>query len=174
MVEYYSRFVPRHAAKAEPLRKFLRKDISFIEDTEAERSFKIIKTLLSSARVLKMLDSSLPLIVSTDSSAFGLGAVLQQRNEKKVQRVAFASRRLAAAERKYFVREREALTWLSAWERWHNYLGGRRFTLKTDHRSFVNLLVTRGTGHRPLQSLRQFQSVLCSKQPPRVDLRTPA
>lgn len=112
VVEYYSRFVPRLAAEAEPLRKLLRKDIPFIWDTEADTSFKSMKTLLSSARILKMFDPSLPIIVSADASVYGLGAVLQQSNGKEVQTVAFASRTLTAAERNYSVGEKEALACL--------------------------------------------------------------
>lgn len=154
MVEYYSRFVPRLAAEVEPLRKFLRKDIPFIWDTEANTCFTKIKSLLSSAQILKMFDPNLPIIVSTDASGYGLGAVLEQRNGKEVQTVAFASRTLTTAERKYSVGEREALACLWACERWHNYLWGRRFTLQTDHQALVTLLATRGTGHRPLRITR--------------------
>ncbi|KAL0148985.1 hypothetical protein M9458_055789 [Cirrhinus mrigala] len=39
----------------------------------------------------------------------------------------------------------------SAVQRWHLYLYGRAFTLRTDHQALTTLLSTSGTGHRPLR-----------------------
>ncbi len=68
--------------------------------------------------------------------------------------VAFASRALTPAEQKYSVGEREALACLWACERWHVYLYGRPFTIRTDHQALTALLATQGSGHRPMRLLR--------------------
>lgn len=160
MVEYYSRFVPRLASEVEPLRRFLRKDTPFVWDNEADRSFNQVKRLLSSARTLRMFDPTLPTIVATDASAYGIGAVLQQRHGDGVFPVAFASRTLTSTERRYSVGEKEALACLWACEKWHIYLWGRHFTLRTDHQALVSLLSTGGAGRRPLRITRWSHRLL--------------
>lgn len=154
LVEYYARFVPRLAEEVEPMRRLLRKDTPFIWDTAAENSLTRVKNLLASHRVLQMFDPALPVIVATDASAYGLGAVLQQVDGRHIRTVAFASRTLTEAERKYSTGEREALACLWALEKWHVYLWGRPVTLQTDHQALVALLSSQGTGQRPLRIAR--------------------
>ncbi|XP_064463889.1 uncharacterized protein K02A2.6-like [Ornithodoros turicata] len=151
---YYARFVPRYAHVVEPLRRLLRKGASFEWNKEADEAFRRVKQLLGAAGVLRPFDPKLPVIVTTDASSCGVGAVLQQRDEKSLHTVAFASRTLSTAERNYSTGEREALACIWACERWHVYLWGRHFTLRTDHRALVTLLSTRGQGHRPLRIVR--------------------
>ncbi|XP_077564735.1 uncharacterized protein LOC144180229 [Haemaphysalis longicornis] len=154
LVEYYARFVPRLAEEVEPMRRLLRKDTPFNWDTAAENSLTRVKSLLASHRVLQMFDPALPVIVATDASAYGLGAVLQQVDGRHIRTVAFASRTLTEAERKYSTGEREALACLWALEKWHVYLWGRPVTLQTDHQALVALLSAQGTGQRPLRIAR--------------------
>nr|XP_037268801.1 uncharacterized protein K02A2.6-like [Rhipicephalus microplus] len=80
LVEYYSKFVPRLAQVVEPMRVLLRKNEPFIWSAEADSSFRRVKEMLSPSTVLHMFDPPLPVIVSTDASDCGLGAVLQQQN----------------------------------------------------------------------------------------------
>lgn len=154
LVEYYSKFVPRLAEEVEPMRRLLRKDVHFDWDDAAKQSFAGVKRLLASHTVLRMFDPTLPVIVATDASAYGLGAVLQQVEGSHVRTVAFASRTLTETERKYSAGEREALACLWACEKWHVYLWGRSFTLLTDHQALVALLSSRSTGQRPLRIAR--------------------
>lgn len=137
-----------------PLRRYLRKGMPFIWDQAAEKSFTRAKKLLSSSKTVRMFDPDLPIIVTTDASAYGLGALLQQLHGTEVQTVAFASHTLTTAEHKYSAEEREALACLWACERWHTYLWGRRFKLRTDHQALAALLNTRGNGLRPLRITR--------------------
>ena len=61
---------------------------------------------------------------------------------------------LSEAEKKYAVGEREALACMWACERWHIYLYGRKFILRTDHQALTTLLSANGSGHRPLRLYR--------------------
>ncbi|XP_064470125.1 uncharacterized protein K02A2.6-like [Ornithodoros turicata] len=151
---YYSKFISHYAELVEPMRELLRDSKPFIWTSSADESFKKVKSVLSSCPVLHMFDPRLPVIVATDASSYGLGAVLQQLKGDQVRTVAFASRTLSPLERKYSVGEREALACLWACERWHVYLWGRPFTLRTDHQALVTLLGAQGTGHRPLRISR--------------------
>lgn len=149
---------------AEPLRALLRdaSDAEFEWTDSADCNFKALKELLSRSPVLALFDPSLPIIVSTDASDYGLGGVLTQMHPEKVERtIAFASRTLTAPERKYSTVEKEALACVWAVEKWRPYLWGQHFTLRTDHRALTTLLATKGIGRqRASVSLQRVCSFL--------------
>ncbi|XP_038063014.1 uncharacterized protein K02A2.6-like [Patiria miniata] len=151
---YYARFVPNYATMVEPLRALLRKDTQFIWSEAAQSCFELLKQHISNATTLALFDPDLHTIVSTDASAYGIGAVLAQIKNNHEVPIAFASRSLTTTERKYSVSEREALACVWACEKWYKYLWGRQFTLRTDHQALTTLLSTRGTGHKPMRIAR--------------------
>ena len=67
-------------------------------------------------------DTTLPIVVSADSSKYGLGAVLCQKKDGEELPVVFASRTLNKAERNYSQTEKEALALIFALKRFHHYL----------------------------------------------------
>ncbi|XP_064482545.1 uncharacterized protein K02A2.6-like [Ornithodoros turicata] len=154
LLGYYSKFIHHFAELVEPMRELLREGKTFEWTSRADQTFNKVKATLSSCPVLHMFDVQLPVVVTTDASSYGLGAVLQQIKGNEVRTVAFASRTLSSVERKYSVGEREALACMWACEHWHVYLWGRPFTLRTDHQALVTLLGTQGSGHRPLRISR--------------------
>lgn len=82
-------------------------------------SFDTVKTRIVNSPALAVFDPSLPTIVSTDASDYGLGAIVTQIHPDKTERtVAFASRSLTPAERKYSIVEKEALACVWAAEKW--------------------------------------------------------
>ncbi len=100
--------------------------------------------------------------MTTDASDYGLGAVLTQLHPDNTERtVAFASRTLSPAERKYSTVEREALACVWAVEKWRTYLWGRNFRLRTDHHALTSLLTSKGTGRAGLRIARWSARLLC-------------
>ena len=72
--------------------------------------------------------------VTTDASGIGLGAVLSQIQDNGEERpIAFASRVLSKAEKRYSTTERELLAIVYALEIFRPYLFGQKFLLITDH-----------------------------------------
>ena len=67
-------------------------------------------------------------MLSTDASAIGIGAVLEQSRHV----VAYASRTLSVSERNYCVIQRECLAIVFALKQFTYYLLGRTFKLVTD------------------------------------------
>ncbi|CAM5127875.1 unnamed protein product [Eretmochelys imbricata] len=114
---------------------------------DAQASFKTVKDLIVHSPVLALFSPALPTIVTTDASDYGLGAVLTQLHEDNTERtVAFASRTLSNAERKYSTVKKEAVACVWATEKWRTYLWGRTFKLHTDHSPLIMLLTTKGLG----------------------------
>ena len=72
-------------------------------------------------------------VLAGNTSAYGVGAVISQiMPDGREQLIAFASRTLSSSERNYTQIEKEAL--LFVFEKFHNYLHGRKFILETDHK----------------------------------------
>ena len=81
------------------------------------------------------------MLVSADSSSYGLGAALKQRQLDNTWRpVVFASRALTDIEKHYAQVEKECLALTLACERFPDYLIGSQFTLQTDHKPLTSLL----------------------------------
>lgn len=112
--------------------------------SEAQESFETVKRLIVNSAALTLFNPELTTIVTTD---YGIGGVFTQLHTDNTERtVAFASRTLTAAERKYSTVEKEALVCVWATERWRTYLWGRHFILGTDHSPLTTLLTSKGQG----------------------------
>ena len=107
---------------------------------QLRKAFEEAKCLLQSSRVLVHFDDKLPLILSCDASPYGVEAVLSHRMVNGDERpICFASRTLTAAERKYSQLDKEALVIVFGVKKHHQYLYGRRFELKTDHKPLTHI-----------------------------------
>ena len=92
--------------------------------------------MLISPKVLAFYRTDLQTIVTYDASRKGLGAELSQvQPDGTIRPVAFASRSLTEAEKKYSTGELEALACIYAVERWNRYLAGSHFTLYRSYKS---------------------------------------
>ena len=86
-------------------------------------------------------DLQKPVVLHVDASGMGLGAVLLQRQSNgELQPISFMSRKLTPTESRYAQIEREALAVVFGVTKFNQYLMGRKFTIKTDHRPLVKLL----------------------------------
>ncbi|KAK9515825.1 hypothetical protein VZT92_026433 [Zoarces viviparus] len=140
LFNYYGRFVPQQSTVLAPLYRLLRGQVIW-KWTEVEQvAFVKCKELLTSDRVLAHYDPSLPLTLACDASAYGIGAVIQHTMPDGVERpIAFASRTLSSAEKKYSQIEKEALGLIYGVKKFHQYLWGRHFNLVTDHKPLLIL-----------------------------------
>lgn len=152
MVNQLSKFAPNLADETKPLRELLSTKNHWKWDTPQEQAFIRLKDLLSSSEVLALYDPILESTVSADASAYGLGAVLRQRQtDGKLRPVAFISRALTETEQRYAQIEKEALAITWACERLQDYLIGIHFNIETDHKPLVPLLSTKSLDEMPLR-----------------------
>ena len=135
MVNYYGRFLPNLATTLAPLHSLLRQSSVWHWGSKQKKAFQRVKNLLQSNRVLTHFDDQLPLLLECDASPYGLGAVLSHRMADGTERpVCFASRTLTKAEQNYSHLDKEALAIVFGVKKYHQYLYGRQFEIKTDHK----------------------------------------
>lgn len=149
-INFYAKFVKNLSSILAPLYNLLKKGTHWFWDKECESAFNKIKSILISADVLTHYDPRKPLFVTCDASARGIGGVLSQKCECEgdsrcphgdggERPVVYVSRALTSAEKHYSQIEREALAIVFCLEKLHQYLYGRHFTLRTDHKPLVTI-----------------------------------
>lgn len=111
------------------LRQLTHKDTSFEWTQTHEGEFKTLKLLIALQLVLAFFDIAKLVVVQTDASKDGLGAVLLQDYKP----VAFALRALMSAEVRYSQIEKELLVIVFAMERFHKFVYSRLTLVHSDH-----------------------------------------
>lgn len=111
MVGYYRMFIPRFSEIMAPLTDLSRgpRKRTIQWTNECEAVFKTLQRALSQPPVLTMPDFNLPIIVHTDASGQGLGAVQSQEKWEQEKPILFLSRKLSLAKMKYSTIECKAL-----------------------------------------------------------------
>ena len=106
----------------------LQKHCRWFWRAEQARAFKeACKQLLTVSPVLVHHDTTLPLRLATDASAYGVGAVISHIGADGEERpIAFASRTLSSSECNYAQIEKEALGIVFGVHKFHQYLYGRK------------------------------------------------
>ncbi|KAK3747889.1 hypothetical protein QZH41_001353 [Actinostola sp. cb2023] len=81
MLNYYHKFLPDIATVVEPLHALLRQGVQWEWKKEQRAAFQLAKELLQSAQLLVHFDPEKELILASDASNYGVGAVLSHRME---------------------------------------------------------------------------------------------
>ena len=135
MAGYYRRFIKDFSKISSPLTNLTRKNQAFVWTEKCEQAFIKIKEALINAPVLRVPEGNENLVVYTDASGSGLGAVLMQQD----QVVAYASRQLKPHETRYATHDLELAAVVYALKLWRHYLLGAKFILYTDHKALKYL-----------------------------------
>ena len=152
LVNYYSKFIPNCSIILSPLYSLLQKNSRWTWNSTEDDCFKQAKELLTSPRLLVHYDLNKKILLSTDASSYGIGAVLtHQMEDGSEQPIGFASRTLSPAEKKCSQLDKEALAIIFRVTRFHQYVYGRHFTLYTDHKPLTHLF-------HPSKSIPQMAS----------------
>jgi hypothetical protein len=140
MSGFYARFIPSYSEVAEPLHELKRKGMKYKWGEAQQGAFEGIKKALCQAPVLQLPDFSKDFVLSTDASDFAISAVLQQRVQGDLAPIAYYSRLLTPAERRYSTYEKECLAVLFGCEKCRSYLEHKEFELWCDNLALCWLL----------------------------------
>ncbi|KAG7667411.1 hypothetical protein KSW81_001142 [Nannochloris sp. 'desiccata'] len=131
---YYRKFIEKYSHIAAPMTELLKKDISFIWTPTQQQAFETLKSKLTTAPILILPSPDFPFEMYTDASDFAFGGVLMQDQGQGLKPVAFSSKKLSEAERKYDIYEKEALSQIHHLKLWRCYIqSAHRSTAYTDN-----------------------------------------
>ena len=136
MITYLGKFVQNLSAVSAPLRELTQKGVAWSWEVRHQEAFNELKQRIANAPTLKFYDVRQPVIVSTDASKRGYGAVISQESGP----ISYASRCLTPAESNYAPIESELSAVLYGCTRFHDYIYGQKVTVETDHKPLVGIM----------------------------------
>ena len=142
-LNWYRKFVKDFARIAAPIHAVTNKTKprrnEFYWGSEQVKAFNELRAVITSKPlVLDFPIPDSPLILSTDASDVGVGAVLRQDTPSGPKVLYYFSQMLSSSQRKYATIEREALAIGLAVSKLRPYLLGRSFRIETDHCPLCN------------------------------------
>lgn len=139
-LNYYGQFVPNFSDKCKPMNRLRRNNVAWNWDAECEGAFDNLKQEICRATTLVHFDAKLPIILATDASQYGLGAVIMHRYHDGTERpIAYASKTLTDSEQRYSQIEKEAFSIIYGVKKFRQYLIGTHFELVTDHQPLLSV-----------------------------------
>ncbi|BFI32702.1 hypothetical protein MPTK2_3g07970 [Marchantia polymorpha subsp. ruderalis] len=141
-VGWYRELIPDFATLVIPITQLLKKDSKFEWTESCEKSFREVKSKLSTYPVLRPPDWNKPFHVFCDASNLAVGSALcQATGEKnKDQPIAYASKQLTPAERNYSTTERECLAMVFSVKKFRHYLMCNPVVFFVDHMAIKYLV----------------------------------
>ncbi|GBG61704.1 hypothetical protein CBR_g23219 [Chara braunii] len=133
LASYYRKFVRNFSAVAAPLTNLTKKDTPFLWSLHCQLAFTRLKKALTRAPVLKLPDPTLPFILTTNASRYGIGAVLQQDDGNGLRPVEFMSKKIKTQKLQDSTYEKELYALVCALKHYKHFLMGRHFKIFSDH-----------------------------------------
>lgn len=148
MANYFKKFIPNYADRAQPLYHLTRKGVKFQWTDVHQRAFEDLQASCDSVPLLTFPSRKGFLHLYSDASTRGVGAVLLESDHEgpvlsydpaKHRLIAFLSKAFTDTEARWSVIEMELFAAFYSIKSWEQYLMGTRFTLYTDHNNLVFL-----------------------------------
>lgn len=140
LANYYGIYIKNMHDLRAPLNNLLKKDVKWNWTDKCQQAFEKIKSALTSDLALTHYDPKQEIIVASDASDYGIGAVILHKFEDGSKKpVAHVSRSLLPAEKNYSQIEKESLAIVFALKKFHKFIHGRSFLLQTDHRPLLSI-----------------------------------
>ena len=137
---YYRQLIPNYADLTFPISELTKKHQPFVWSPECNEAFEKLKELLSQEPVLAHPNPSKPYVLHTDASNLAIGAVLSQVDDfHKEKVICYLSHKLSDSQQKWSTIEKEAYAIIYALKKFHAYLHGAEFKIKTDHKPLRSL-----------------------------------
>ena len=129
MLNYYGNFIPHLSTLLKPLNSLLQADSKWIWTKQCCEVFNQAKSKLPFSNVPTHYDTTVPISMAADASAYGLGAVISHIFPDGSEcPIAFTSHTLSPNESNSAHIEKVALALTIGVKMFHQYLYGRKFT----------------------------------------------
>ncbi|RWR99108.1 hypothetical protein B4U79_15938, partial [Dinothrombium tinctorium] len=149
LLNYFKDHIKDLSIIAEPLINLTRKNVKFEFNEDAKLALDELKRRICTAPILSFFNENLKTELHTDGSRNGVGAALIQIDNNGSEKIiSYYSRTLRNAEKNYSAIEIELLAIVSAIKRFHHYLLGHEFEIKTDSNSLTYLSRTKDINSR--------------------------
>lgn len=139
-LNYYRRFIKNYANMVRPLENLIAKKSknNSIEWTEeATKSFREAIETMCSAPVLAFPQKEGTFILDCDACYNSIGAVLSQLQEGQEKIISYGSKKMSKCEQSYCITRKELLAVYYFVKYFKQYLLGRKFIIRTDHRALT-------------------------------------
>lgn len=124
------------------MEKLLKEDFMFYWDEECQKSLDVLKGKMVTTLILVFPDWKKEFHVHVDASCITLGVVLTKDNGGELDHpIAFTSRRLSKAKKKYSTTERKGLAMVYTLQKFRHYLLGGHFKMYMDHSALKYLVI---------------------------------
>ena len=134
---FYRKLIENYACIASPLTKLQCKDENFVWSKECEESFQKLKFALCSDPVVRISNPEWDYVVKVDSSKYGVGCILEQKNPVDNERIVieYGSSKFNSTQQNYPAIELEVCGLIFAIKHWKHYLIGKPFVVETDSKA---------------------------------------
>ena len=132
LINYYRYMWRKRSHLLAPLSELTAKNVPFKWTAECERSFKELKRVVSREVLLSFPDYAKKFELYTDASDLQLGAVLRQGDKT----LAFFSKKLNPAQKRYGVGEKEMLSTVEALKEFRTMVKGYPIDVYVDHKNW--------------------------------------
>ena len=146
-----------------PVIDLTKKGKEFKWTEQCQEAFEKLKEALISPEIMAYPLDEGGYFLDCDASGYAIGGVLSQMQDGVERVMAYGSKMLNKAERNYCVTDKELLSLRYFVEYYRQYLLGRKFTVRTDHRALVYLFSfkePRGRLARYLEILAAYDFVI--------------
>lgn len=138
---FYRSFIKDFSKIAAPLITLTNKETPFHWNEECNRATGVLKARVTSAPILCFPDFTKQFILTTDASSIAVGGVLSQiRDDGKDHPIAFFSKALSKAEKKWDSCEQELYAIVCGVRHFRHYLLNTYFKIRTDNKACTYVL----------------------------------
>jgi hypothetical protein len=131
---YYRKYVKGYSNITGPLFELTKRDAAFVWNRGCEQAYQALKAALVDAPVLTRPDFRQTFWLDVDWSPKGVGAILSQKEGRCEMVIAYASKSLTEAQKKFHPMEGECYALIWGVMHFRQYLHMKHFMLRTDHK----------------------------------------